>query len=317
MSSRFLFSRKPSMPMMRARAANLVGEWWVDDDCKWRPVVINSGNGSSSLLIGSSVMDQNIALRLLSMARIKITKDTVHIRWDVKAVNQQTMSDILNYLGEVKSKKILLNFFFGGWTTEEYFSSNQAIMRILALQRLQETYPISTVYIEGHDVKDKHKKTKLLRRGSDFLHTIKNGFDNISDNQLAGFLPHNLVFGKNNPDAPVTFSYIGSKSTSALIYGQDWSINSIDAISDKTLSESNQEFDSRVSSSYDEVLRSGEPRLDHIRALIHLENAEPIWVSYQRLLYKVKASNGKETVFCLCDRTQHLSMDFLIPLKSD
>jgi len=311
MSSRLLFSRKPSMPMLRARAANLEGEWWIDDDCKWRPVGHGHDNSGASILIGSSILDQNIALRLMNMARIKIYKDTVHIRWDVKDVNPNTISDILNYLGDVKSKRITLNFYFGGWVTERYNFGKQAILRILSLQQLENVYPLETVFIASHDVKDKHKKTKLLRRGSDFLQTIKNGFDCVSDQQLADFLPHNLVFGKNNPDAPITFSYIGSKSTSSRVYGQDWSINSIDAISDKTLTESNQEYDRRVSSAYEGVLATGEPRLDHIRALMHFESAEPEWVSYQRLLYKVKASNGKASVFCLCDRTQYLNIEHL------
>jgi len=307
--------KKSSMSALRSSAANLEGDWWIDDDCKWRPVY-NDPHYETTSFIGLSLIDQDIALRYLNMARIKITSRTVHIRWDVKTVDLRTISDVLNFLEGTKTKTIILNFFFGGWITEKYINSQQAVYRILSLQNLKYTFPLETVFISTHDSEDNNRKTKLLRRGSDFLRTIKNGFDSVSDKQLADFLPHNLVFGKKNPDAPLTFSYIGSKSTSARVYGPNWSINSIDAISDKTLSERNQEYDRRVSAAYEDVLETGEPRLDHIRALMHFDQDEPVWVSYQRLLGKVTAPNGNESVFCLCDRTQYISTEHLPMPKS-
>ena len=79
-------------------------------------------------------------------------------------------------------------------------------------------------------------------------------------------------------------------------------------ISNGSLAPKNQHYDFRVSAAYWDVIKTGEPRYDHVRALIHIDGSEPFWVSYERLLTYGIIDAGKPAVVCLVNRTQNISI---------
>ena len=78
--------------------------------------------------------------------------------------------------------------------------------------------------------------------------------------------------------------------------------------SHRALAPLNRQCDCPSSGACRDALAPGEPRSDHVRALLHFDGSEPCWISYERLLTYGLIDDGKPAVVCLVNRTQNISI---------
>ena len=122
------------------------------------------------------------------------------------------------------------------------------------------------------------------------------------------YFSHAMVF-RPAEDGQLTFVYVGKESPAARVYGSEWAAASEGHEHDGHSPD--RDYSSRVCRPYTAVLESGEPRLDHIRALIHRHVGEPLWAPYQRLLAPCKLRDGSPVLVCLSDLTQQIAIPFM------
>lgn len=104
------------------------------------------------------------------------------------------------------------------------------------------------------------------------------------------------------------FSWVGMKSTSARVYGNDWVQQSIGKVSNESFGDESQYHADRVTLGIAEVMKTREPLFEHIRARMHIENEEPFWVPYERLLTPYILRDGSPIVVCDVNPTQHIDV---------
>lgn len=68
---------------------------------------------------------------------------------------------------------------------------------------------------------------------------------------------------------------------------------------------------------YFEAIRTGKPHYGHVRALFAVDEAEPDWVSYQRLILPYDAARWRKAVSIMVVPDQDVSIPFLRPDKTD
>ena len=94
----------------------------------------------------------------------------------------------------------------------------------------------------------------------------------------------------------------------ARVCGPEWSASVHNMASDESMPPMNSDYDYQVSAAYRDVFKTGEPRYDHVRALLHIDGSEPFWISYERLLTYSLIDDGEPAVVCLVNRIQNISI---------
>ncbi len=273
------------------------GEWWIDE----------KGGFHSAYGIDESL--DGLFFRHLDQVRIAVNSPKIVVKWDVKEVLGEALPAVLDRLSQCRSNiTIHLYFFYFGWVQEQYTSPSDAIERINQIQSFRNVDIIHSTCIQAHDLAKVRAGTPLIRRGYQLWEKSNGHFDKISNHKFVRFMPHVLIFRPDVSDGHLVFSHIGSRSTAARVYGRGWAVNALYQGSDSTLAPLNRKYDSQVCAFYENVYDTGEPRFDHVRALMHLDGIEPFWISYERLLTRSIRHDGMPAVVCLVNRTQKLSI---------
>jgi hypothetical protein len=103
--------------------------------------------------------------------------------------------------------------------------------------------------------------------------------------------------------------HAGRQSAAGRYFGQDWVHEACGR--PFQIEEPGRRYSFSVMKAYAGVLDNREPRLDHIRAIIKRPAKDPLWVPYQRLLFRAAAENGEPLLCCLSDITQDIGIPFM------
>ena len=120
-----------------------------------------------------------------------------------------------------------------------------------------------------------------------------------------------LSFKRERKDSRLLFDHIGRASGAVRVFGGEWAETAIGQLCHR--SQPDFEFDDRVCEVYQRVLDTGEPVVDHIRAIIRKDGGDPAWVPYRRLVVPSRDRMGVPVVLSICD----VRNDLVIPFMSE
>jgi len=277
-----------------------LGRWWVDDQ----------GRFIDYVRVGSTRTSHRVSLRLLGMIEVVAEKNTVHIRWDVTSV----LGAAIVSVGLFMSKRhvdthITLEFFWGAWNREFFNKSSTALARMSELATFRTIEPFKGVKRSIRSVSNIRSEGDLLSKSFELWNEGKGHFAKGHNYSLGRMSSYALSFRYEERSARLVFDHIGEKSGSIQVFGKEWAKDALGRNCDR--SQPDFEFDERVCDAYHDVLETGEPMVDHIRAIIRRDGSDPVWVPYRRLVVPTKDRLGAPIVVSTCDIRQDLAISFM------
>ena len=263
------------------------GEWWIDEI------------GGLHSAGGVDRSFDALYYRHLGLVKVAVCPTKIVVQWDINKVSDDALAAVIErFSGCRLAVPVHLRFFYFGWTTEQYSNPEEIIERIGRIQQYRSVELIRSTYIEEHDLSDIKNGTKLVVDGYELWERTGGHFGKATQDELSGYIPHLLMFRPTPHDNELVFSYIGSKSTMARVCGPEWAASVHNMVSDESMPPMNRHYDYQVSAAYRDVFKTGEPRYDHVRALLHIDGSEPFWISYERLLTYSLIDDGEPAVVC-------------------
>lgn len=281
--------------------------WWVDDEGAWHFVDPQSSEPHVRCPIDGSREQEGFAFRHLGFAKVKTTASRLSVQYDVNNVAPRAADSVMNYLdGKGEPKPVDLKFFYEGWNAETQASQTAAVDRIDQTLAYRCVTLLSTVMLHRHDLVDIDLCCNPIKRVYRAWEEAQGRLTLEADAPFDPLMPELHVLLPLQHSEELVFAYVGQRSAIADVFGVDWATK---AAGQMHLPDA--DYDHKVNNSYGGVFESGVPRLDHIRALIKLNNADPVWKSYQRLVAPTVLEDGSPALVCMAKVTDDISIKFM------
>ena len=290
----------------------MYGDWWIDDMGKWRAAELPGAGLESVIPIGSDLREQQTAYRQLGLVKALLTPTTVTFRWDVWHAAPEAIEAMIDFLEiDKQPRRIVLDFFYGGWITETFYVPSAAVKRIRQSSLYRSIEFVDTAFINEQNFDTIDRSTPVLKSGFEYLSRAKHLYDMKDEQSFKALYSKLLVYSESQVDGLFLRLHFGGNSAFArMVYGSDQGLSINPSVVDALPAD---RYGKTVSPAYSKVLHEREPRFHHVRALFKKEGREPIWAPYQRLLYPSKLSDGTPVVVCLSEITHDVDIPFLQP----
>lgn len=275
-----------------------LGRWFVDDQGRLLPY-------------DSFAVDRaraRMALQHLGMVALLLEHGVATIRWDVAGVNPDSIREAAAYLAtRPQATDIALEFYWGGWRREPGYSLADAFARMAGIARYKEVDPFTGSALIPRPIGAAERDEGALISKA-FINWDRARGD-LSKQALGGMEPFFLTFRADRRETALHFRHVGAASAGVMVWGSAWAEGAPGRVCHRT--QPDFEYDDRVCATYYDVLETGEPRMEHVRALIRRENSDPAWLSYRRLVVRGRDRMGVPTVISLCDLSNDLALPFM------
>ncbi len=290
----------------------MFGDWWIDDMGKWRAAELPGQGTDSALPIGSDMLDQHTAYRQLGLVKALLTPTTITFRWDIWHASPEAIDSMIEFLEiDKQPRRIVLDFFYGGWITETFYAPAAAIERIRQTSLYRSIEFVDTTFIHEQSFDRIERSAPVIKHGFEYLSSVKHLYDMKDEKSFKALYSKLLVYSESRVDGLFIRLHFGGNSAFArMVYGSDQGLAVKPGIVDALPA---NRHGKTVSPAYSRVLHEREPRLHHVRALFKKDGKEPIWAPYQRLLYPSTLSDGTPVVVCLSEITHDVDIPFLQP----
>lgn len=286
------------------------GIWWVDEAGKWRFVDPASAQAHVRQPFGPDPAHEAVGYRAIGCVKVAVDDTVIFVNWDVREVDPNALGEVQDFLERSgRGRSIILNFFYAGWNKEHWRSGADAVRRIDCTSAFRSIELIDTVLMARRKLFDPDSANAEISRGLKLWDRAGGRLGSGTNPEFSELSQEALIFSPRPDDGCLVFSHTGPSSSFSQIYGRDMAEHQVGLPSD--YNGPDQAFAERVCTAYRQVLDHQEPRLDHIRALIHRDNGEPIWAAYQRLLMPWRRDDGEPLLVCLTSVTQKISIPFL------
>jgi len=288
--------------------------WWIDDTGRW----LNFGEEYASRFpdcyFPQAEHRHGPAFEMLGMIKVTSYTGFMDIQWDVRNVTPGALSAILDHLLSLESPgnspvMIALKFYFGAWNSELYESPGNAMERLIELSEYAHAMPGESITIAGVDLSTIGRSHSLLRACFDRWQKMDGVLEGDSSFGLGKMKNHILIMGTDSLGERLIYKSVGPQSVASYVLGENWRYFALGLPADRCNSDNDYEIE--VLADYPDVMGSGEPRLDHIRAYFRLHDEDPVWLNYERLLLPWKTRSGEPMVMCLSQFAQNLAVPFL------
>jgi hypothetical protein len=219
---------------------------------------VHSGNIEASLGGVSPKMEDEV--RFLKTGSVRLTTGDLgtEVKWDVNSPCFSSLFRTMQWLATVKAPYIL-RFFAIGWFEELYQTTDAAIQRIEQVLARGDRYFTSRVFIEQRSPEEANMSEVLQQA-------------------IKGRGPPN-EFAVDCLFDPETHHFkverIGPQSAIGRVWG---------TFPTSYPCQVEGSFGDPVNASYEDVLRTGKPRYDHVLAALRLPDNALHWVPYQRVV---------------------------------
>ncbi len=277
------------------------GRWWLDDEG-------NRRSANDGQFVGRTLAERRHAFRHLGLVEINVSRAFVHAAWDVRRVALGSLLAAFEALSiRPQETTVFLDTYFGGWNREIFLNRNLALERMGSLAGYKDTEPYGGIKVQYRDPVNVREEGDMIR--SAFERWDRNRVFTNAGEMEEPFSRFALIFRPDKRDERLEFSYIGADSAAVRVFGEDWARTAIGR--EACRSQPDFEFDDRVCAAYGEVLRTGEPHVDHVRAPIRRDGADPVWVPYRRLVLPAETPSGTPLVISVCDVRQDIAIPFM------
>ena len=273
------------------------GNWWFDE------------KGREHLNEPLGPKTENWFLRQTGQVKVELKPHLLEVTWDTHHVHPEAIQAVMDQLEEMNMDvKVHIHFFYHGWSYEKYQDTIWASERIEEIQECKSVAVIHRTRISDCTISDVMFASNQIKAGYLRWERTRGQLVQIDQGEISQMMPKALIFGLDGTENNLVFSWIGQNSAAAKVYGNDWVVESAGKINNRSFGDESQQFADRVNAGIAKTMLSGEPFLQHIRAIVSREAQEPFWISYERLLTRYYLSNGAPVVFSDVYLTQHVDI---------
>lgn len=284
------------------------GHWWVDDEGAWnfwgieRPI-----DSEGRERVAQSY--RRIALHRLGMVQVTRRPGRDLVEFDLHRVHDTAMDATVDFLTATpRLGPVELCFYHRAWNMENYFDGVAAARRIQEVRSFRDVVLANTVTTLRRPLSAPGMVSPRVRDALR-LAEVKDAKLTLAD--CAELIPRLVIY---RPDdrlggGPWVSLHAGHQSSCAQVYGQDWAREAPGR--PYRVDEPGRRYSFNMMKAYAGVFDTGTPRLDHIRAIMRRPGKDPLWVPYQRLLFRAAAENGEPLLCCLSDITQDIAIPFM------
>jgi len=248
------------------------------------------------------------------MVKVTFYLRIIDCHWDVRHVTPGALNALLDHLISLESPRndqtmVALKFYFGAWNSEVYTTPGHAVERMVELSEYANAIPGETITIANVDLDLIGQSHSIIHSTLDKWKTMNGVLGDDPQNGLGELNDLCLLLEHDSLGERLVYKSAGIHSMASSLLGQNWRYMALGMPSDRCYSD--DDYESEVCSDYPVVMASGEPRLDHIRAYFRLDDDDPMWLNYERLLLPWKTKSGEALIMCCSQRNQNLSIPFL------
>ena len=267
-----------------------IGIWWIDEV------------GDLHLAGDHDDSFDAMFMRHLGQVRVAVTPVGISIKWDTEFVFTEALVALIRKLSSCRENvPVSLDFCFYGWTGDVVLTPLQAVDRILQTEDIRDVDLLYSTRIDEKPIAETEDALPLIRNGMKQWHQSGGRFDRFSNDELARILPRAMIYRLDRKEQNFVFSWIGLRSFTVKVYGNDYGWSSLGQPLDQAQATEDSNYVNRVSSVYDDVWETGEPRYQFVRTLISRVGVEPEWIQYARLVTRCNLPDGAPSLVCLSD----------------
>ncbi len=220
--------------------------------------------------------DYGVPFRLFGLVEINETFAGTTVRWDPARVAPTTLARAIDAVARAPAP-VRLNWFKAAWFSETHPTADQAAARMTDIARFEATDLLATTVTRPITDSPMH-----LRLGD-----LARDYSRFSDQ---------IAISIVNDDAGLPVIHCGERSVMARLAGPGdgnpsdrWRAH-----------ETNRSYDAHMARQYEDMLATGEGRIDHIVAPVMTPDCpEPVWFAYRRIAVPVR-HDGQHAVAVLC-----------------
>lgn len=292
-----------------ARTPN-AGVWWIDELGRWNLLDPRSPHAHERGSIPDSVFCNDLMYRFYGMLKVEIGQQGVLLSWDVKHARDRALDAALDFVRNARAR-VTLRFYFGGWDQEDYRRAEEAAARLEWTRAFADVTPMTRTAVRTRPFSEITARqdafgvlTRAFQDSGGILTPELRRF--LAERHLADEL---VLFEPEATQGELVYAHIGGSSPIADLYGSDWVSGVIGRRYDE---------DPCVAGStralwepYEQVVKCGEARFDHVRTLVTMEDREGTWVPYERLLHPYRLADGRAGLALLSRRTPKIAIPFM------
>ncbi len=163
-----------------------LGTWWVDE----------RGNAHPAGAIDSSF--DNLFLRHLGQVKLNVSTGHTDIMWDACKVEDESLASVLDRLSLCRANiSCKLNFFYFGWVSENYKRRQDAVDRVLQIQKNRNVAILHPTLIDNRGLSDIENASDIIRHGYDLWKRAAGRFNHIPQDKLSKYLPYTSIYHHN------------------------------------------------------------------------------------------------------------------------
>jgi hypothetical protein len=217
-------------------------------------------------LLGTTATEQEN--RLLQEGSVRITTGDLgtELRWIVNSPCVTSLFKAMQWLPSAKGPYIL-RFFAVGWFEEVYRTTSAAINRI------------EQVLARG----DRHFTGRVFIRDGENANSIVPDVLRDALNRHAAPQEYSVDCALDENSNTFVVERVGPKSAIGRVWGTFTTSHPCQSVGS---------YGDPVNATYEDVLRTGKPRYDHVLAALRLPDNELHWVPYQRVVIPRKDARG-------------------------
>ena len=284
------------------------GHWWVDDDGAWNFWGLDRPNDPEDRERAEQSF-RRFALHRLGMVQVTLRPGKAVVEFDLHRADDTALDATVDFFATAAdSGGAELRFFHQAWNIERHPSAAALARRIDEVRSFRDVVLANTVTTLRRPLS---ARAMISRRVCDALRLVEARGSGLALLDCADVSPHLMIYRRDDRlgSGHWVSLYAGGQSGCAWVYGEDWIREARGR--PYRIDEPGRRYSVSVMKAYAGVLDTGEPRLDHIRAIMRRPGKDPLWVPYQRLLFRAAADNGEPLLCCLSDITQDIAIPFM------
>ena len=220
--------------------------------------------------------DYGVPFRLFGLVEISETPSGTTVRWDPAGASPTTLARAIDAVSRATAP-VRLNWFKAAWFTETHVTAREAADRMRDIARFDATDLLATTVTRPVTDSPMHQRLGDLAR--DYIR-----------------FADQIAISTVNDDAGLPVIHCGENSVMARLAG-----TGAGTASDRWRAHAaNRSYDAHMARQYEDMLATGEGRIDHIVAPVMTPDCpEPVWFAYRRIAVPVH-HDGEHAVAVLC-----------------
>ena len=284
------------------------GHWWVDDEGAWNFWGLDRPNDPEDRERAEQSF-RRFALHRLGMVQVTLRPGKAAVEFDLHRADDTALDATVDFFAATACPGgAELRFFHQAWNIERHRSAAALARRIDEVRSFRDVVLANTVTTLKRPLSAPAMVSPRVR---DALRLTEARASKLTLLDCAGLIPHLIIYRRDDRfgSGDWVSLYAGAQCGVAWVYGQDWVREARGR--PYQFDEPGRRYSFNVMQAYAGVLDTGEPRLDHIRAIMRRPGKDPLWAPYERLLFRAATEDGEPVLCCLSTVTQDIAIPFM------